>query len=295
MRYVVRTLAVIAWLSWCGGQALNAEPPVAENPSTARDATHETTPPNADDEPQLQAATAHVRRFEMRDAKGNEIDLIDHSLLRYTDPVRVNSDGSVWAWGKTGRPLAFLELFRNSDAEWWQSFTLTSSERVTLAIPGVGRWQPARADFETHTVPEAPPPDARPLSRTRQLKELARRFSAHEFWDPNNSRFELRLLVQPVHRYHDAPVGIQDGAAFIIAHGTNPEAVLLIEALGESVSESHWHFAIARSSHAELHVEFDRREIWKCERYNDTNNGPTHNYWLVSAPREAPAERRGVR
>ena len=72
----------------------------------------------------------------------------------------------------------------------------------------------------------APPPAAKEAARLRQIKEIARRFTAHEFWDPENSRFELRLLVQPVHRYRDAAGEIQDGAMFVLAHGTNPEAML---------------------------------------------------------------------
>jgi hypothetical protein len=290
MRDIVPLLAVIVAL-WFGGRGLHAEPPAtAEDETTSRATADGTALPDSAENAQLEAAKSHVRRLELRDASGEQIEIIDHPLLRYSDPARVNSNGTVWAWGKTGRPVAFLELFQASktDKNWVQSVTLTSPQKVTLTIPG-GRWQPAQAQFEPHVVPDAPTPGDRPSTRLRQIKDIARRFTAHEFWDPDNSRFELRLLVQPVHRYSDQEAGIQDGAAFIIAHGTNPEAVLLIEALGASLNEARWHYALARSSHAETHVELDGQEVWKSDRFNATNEGPTRNYWLFLSALETTA------
>ena len=71
-------------------------------------------------------------------------------------------------------------------------------------------------------------PADRPAGRARQIKDLAQRFSAHEFWDPNNSRFELRLLIQPVHKYSEPDSGLLDGALFLVCHETNPEVALLL-------------------------------------------------------------------
>ncbi|HEV3340865.1 MAG TPA: hypothetical protein VG125_10930 [Pirellulales bacterium] len=249
-------------------------------------------PPLKEQSADLRAAAAHMQRMELSDLEGQSIDIIEHPLLAYADPARVNSKGSVWAWGKTGRPLAFLELFRGDekDTNWVQAVTLTSSRPVKLALPGGGVWQPAEVEFASRAIPDAPAPDEKASIRLRQSKEQARRFTAHEFWDPNNSRFELRLLVQPVHRYSDSSAGIQDGAAFIIAHGTNPETVLLIEALGPSVKEARWHFALARSSNAEAHVELDGQEVWKCDRSDETNNGPTRTYWLFTSPVEKTSD-----
>lgn len=243
-------------------------------------------PSDEKEQPRLQAAREHVQQLEMRGADGERFEIIDHPLLAYDDPARVNSNGTVWAWGKTGRPVAFLELFQGSskDTSWVHAVTSTAAGDVTLTIPQLGRWHPPAKGIEWRVVEEAPSPDARPSSRLRQIKDLARRFTGHEFWDPDNSRFELRVLPQPVHRYSDPGANIQDGAAFIIAHGTNPETVLLIEAVGASPKESRWHYALARSSHAEAHVELDGREVWKCDRADASNSGPAHYYWLFNAP-----------
>ena len=238
----------------------------------------------------LRAAKEHVQRLELQAAEGDgeEIELIDRPLLSYADPARVNSNGTLWVWGTSGRPVAFLELFQGAerDAPWVHAVTQTSGQHVVLTIPGVGRWQPPQTQLESPEIADAPSPAEKAPARLRQIKDLARRFTAHEFWDPDNSRFEMRVLVQPVLRYNDLSASIQDGAAFIIAHGTNPETVLLIEAVGPSLKEARWHYTLARSSHAETHIELDGQEVWKCERADPTNNGATRSYWLFTSPVE---------
>jgi hypothetical protein len=234
----------------------------------------------------LRLAGEHVRRFELH-ASDEAIELISRPLLAFNDPARPgNNHGTLWAWGTSGRPVAFMKLFRESkkDAAWFHSVTLTSSQHVVLVTPESGRWEPPQSLLKPSPISDAPPPVEKAPARSRQLKDLARRFSAHEFWDPENSRFEMRVLAQPVNRYSDVAANIQDGAAFIIAHGTNPEAVLLIEALGPSIDEARWHYGIVRSCHAEAHVEFDGREVWRCDRAGNGADGPDKSYWLFVSP-----------
>ncbi|MGH7139905.1 MAG: hypothetical protein ACREHD_29555, partial [Pirellulales bacterium] len=70
-----------------------------------------------------------------------------------------------------------------------------------------------------------------------------------------------------------------DGTVFIIAHGTNPELVLLIEAVDASSDGARWHYSLMRSSHAEIHLELDGKEVWTCPRaQRPTTLGPTVAY-----------------
>ena len=117
-----------------------------------------------------------------------------------------------------------------------------------------------------------------PAQRTRQIKELAQQFTAHEFWDPNNSRYELRLLIQPVHKYADPDSGLLDGALFLLCHETNPEVALLIEAVREEGGPT-FRYALARLGHAELHVALADKEVWRQDRLADTK--PSDAYWLL--------------
>jgi len=175
---------------------------------------------------------------------------------------------------------------------------VTSPKRVELTLPDGRRWQPPSDAFGQALIADAEAPKEKRSARLRQQKHLAGRFRAHELWKPDNSRLDLRLLIQPVYRYSD-PVGdIQDGAVFIFANGTNPEAILFIEALGKSLTEARWNYSVVRSSSAQLHVELDEREVWSCPRADDTNTGPAKSHWIFSLPMDAapiegaPAERR---
>ncbi len=221
-------------------------------------------------------------------ADDNIVELIDRPLLTYGDSARANENGTLWAFGKSGRPAAFLELFhRTGGKTWTHAVTLTSGQLVVMTTSLHARWAPEKIQIEPTRLPGASPPHAKQAMRTRQMKELARRFTAHEFWNPENSRFELRLLVQPVHRYSDAKTGLHDGAVFILAHGTNPEVILLIEALGERLETARWHYSLARVGSAELHVELDGKEVWKRERTPGVVGKSSDPYWLFLSPVEA--------
>jgi hypothetical protein len=102
-------------------------------------------------------------------------------------------------------------------------------------------------------------------ARLQQMKAMAREFAAHEFWDPKNSRFELRLLAQPIYRYTDEASGIVDGALFAFSNGTNPEVVLVMEARKQG-DEASWEYGLARMGHAEMHVSLGSNEVWTVPR-----------------------------
>ena len=236
----------------------------------------------------LAMAKEHMGLFEMQRGRGEEaVQLLDRPLLTYGDSARVNKNGTLWAFGASGRPLAILELYQDTGTRWVHAVTLTGVSTVTLKTPVAAAWTPAETQIVPAPIPEADAPLDRELRRTRQLKELARRFTAHEFWDPDNSRFELRLLEQPVLRYKDADAGIHDGAVFVLAHGTNPEVIVLIEAIGKTVDAARWHYSLARLGSAELHVELDGKEVWKQGRTPGIVGRPADPYWLFVTPVEA--------
>lgn len=160
-----------------------------------------------DEPPAYARALEHMRTLECRltasnGQPGRTLDLIAKPALTYTDPARKNSDGSVWVWPAKGRPRAAVELFASQyDHQWMHAITLVSDDLVELNIPGAQQWRPKSSGL-TWTDLAEPVSEGAP-ARLRQMKALARRFKSHEFWDPKNSRYELRLLVSPLHRYED--------------------------------------------------------------------------------------------
>lgn len=230
------------------------------------------------------AAGAHVSDFKVTtvvDGSPTDVELLANPLLTYGDAARNNEAGTLWAWGKSGRPAAFLELYRNvgENQPWVHALTLTSPELVRLSSPSGHRWNPQKTHFALKDLPKPSDVSDQPAMRLRQMKDISRRFEAHEFWDPNNSRFELRLLVQPVHRYKDESAKLLDGAVFVLAHGTNPEVLLQIEA-HSTQAQPVWKYSLARLGSAELHVLLDGQEVWTEPRTPGIAGQPVDPYWL---------------
>jgi hypothetical protein len=120
--------------------------------------------------------------------------------------------------------------------------------------------------------------------RQRQLKQLAQKFTAHQFWDPNNSRYELRRLEKPLHTYRDPDAGIAEGALYALVNGTNPEILLFIEArtTPKDAAKPVWRFGVGRSSHAELHLLYDEKEVFESPRADRGNLcAPNKPYWIT--------------
>ncbi len=234
--------------------------------------------------PAVMIATKHAASLEVEFIEKNatdELKLCERPLLTFGDPARGNEAGTLWAWSTGGRPVAMMELYRatGDDQPWIHALTMTSTPLMRLTNKAGVVWTPKKHDFQLREVSDEV--GNKPVLRLRQMKDLARRFAAHEFWDPNNSRFELRLLAQPVHRYSDAANKLLDGAVFVFAHGTNPEVLLFLEAAGGDASSAKWQYACFRLGSAELHVALDDREVWMRERTPGVVGTPNDPYWLL--------------
>jgi hypothetical protein len=99
------------------------------------------------------------------------------------------------------------------------------------------------------------------------MKRFTRTLSASSQW--KEQQFELRLLPTEVHRYSDRQKGLVDGAVFVFAVDSNPEAILLVEAHeGDSGrgSPQQWKYALAQMSAASLTFRRGDAEVWAVPR-----------------------------
>ncbi len=88
------------------------------------------------------------------------------------------------------------------------------------------------------------------------MKQFARRFSAKEMLA--GDVYALRLMPQPIDQYViDESDENWKGAIFVLAHGTNPEVLLLIEPL-----DNGWQYGLCRLAGAELTVKLDDQVVW---------------------------------
>jgi hypothetical protein len=228
----------------------------------------------------------------LNDDKWIKVERIEKPLLFYTEPTRNNDRGSVWGWVQKGRPVALLELFQDTNVRtrWVFAICNTSGGKLRARRGDALWWRENDSEAELKDIPGASAPAAEARVRQRQLKLLAQKFTAHEFWDPNNSRYELRLLKRPLYTYRDEASGVLDGGLFILAHGTNPQIPLFVEARMDPKNRSKrvWQFTVGRLSHGELHLEYDGKEVFDAPRGKklSASNKP---YWLsfINAARDA--------
>jgi len=227
-----------------------------------------------------------IRVYQVSDGRRVPAKPAEEAALRMTDASRQRLDGTVWLWYGDGRPLAILQLWTQGDgpAVWYLSPSSLSTGLVAAEGEGGWQWTPTQAGVQFKPLPDAPAPAEKAPARLRQMKEFARRFTAHQFWDPNNQRTELRLLGQPIHRYTEPKQELLDGAVFAFCHDTDPEVILLIEAVQQGPAARTWRFGAARLASAELHLELDGRDVWQVPRAPGVVGDPSDPYWLFTRP-----------
>jgi hypothetical protein len=217
------------------------------------------------------------------DDKWTKVERIDKPLLYYGDLTRQNDRGSVWGWHQKGRPVAVIELYQDLDnrRRWVFAICNTSGGKLRARHADTPWWLENESATELKDIPGAPAPAAEASVRQRQLKLLAQKFSGHQFWNPGNSRYELRLLNRPLYIYRDEANGALEGGLFTLANGTNPEILLFIEARVDPKDRTKrvWQYAVGRLAHAELHMEYEGKEIFEAPR-GGRLSGPDRPYWV---------------
>jgi hypothetical protein len=229
---------------------------------------------------------------------------VPEPLHRWTDPTRENSDGALWAWRSTGRPIAIIaiELYpqdKTFGTIWALEFTSLSTGPIEVEggdhfdifyedLPppradGRLRWAPMKGGLEFREIPDAPAPAKTEAERLRQMKDLLKRFSAREFYDITAQGYALRLLSHPIDRYADAASGLVDGAIFIYANGTNPEILLVIEARRPGTGSPSWSYAAAPLTRAEPTLRLGRQDVWTHPPKKVPS--PDDTYFLARKPR----------
>jgi hypothetical protein len=265
--------------------AMLAESPRGRSQEPPKEKAEKAAEPDAD-EIHRRAAEKAISGIDLevlRDDQWTKVKRIEKPLLYYGDSTRENDRGSVWGWGEQGRPVAVLEIYQNTNARtrWVYTICNTSGGKVRARRAGGPWWTENDSASELKDIPGAPAPAAEAVQRQRQLKQLAQKFTGHEFWDPDNSRYELRRLERPLCNYRDEATGILEGGLFTLANGTNPEILLFVEARVDPKDKlkTAWQFTVGRLAHAELHLEYDGKEVFNAPRGWEVSasNKP---YWL---------------
>jgi hypothetical protein len=125
---------------------------------------------------------------------------------------------------------------------------------------------PQEPGIRLEPVPDAPEPARNATLRLAQMRDLARRFTSQV--DRENTRWEMRLLPQPIYRYElaDENAPVVDGAifAFVWTAGTDPELLLVIEAR-RTDQQTQWYYAPARFTNREVWLKYRDKEVWRAD------------------------------
>lgn len=211
--------------------------------------------------------------------------VVEEPLLHFSDADRGLFDGTLWAYGREGRPVAFVEMYCGLETSPRCRHATTGTCDRPLKLIGAPRivWTPQGSAISWAALNADKPPAAGPHPRLRQMKELAKRFGAFQIIEPEMQREELRLLTQPLRRYSDDKAKIRDGAVFAFALGTNPEALLFIEARDDTQGTAEWYYGWARrGTKASVHGFLDGEEVWTVPRLLKVTPEDPHVHFIRS-------------
>lgn len=204
-------------------------------------------------------------------------------ILRWTQPVRGGDDGAVFLWVADGRPEAVGTIFTyripNSPRAFQHEVHSLATTGLDATWRGRPMWRSERPGVAFRPVPGAPEPAASASARSRQMQAIARDFSASSVHEKAGKN-ELRLMPRALHRYQATGPEPVDGGLFCFAHGTDPEAFLLLEARREGGATA-WRYAFARFSDLALRAQFQGRDVWEVPPGRWNQHDGIHAYYLV--------------
>jgi hypothetical protein len=221
--------------------------------------------------------------FAPKDKPGATLKMLPSAVFRHSQPVRGDDIGAVYLWvDDAGLPGALGTVFAYSQGgpgERWVAHEFHSLASTPLAGKwrGSDAWSPAEPGVEWQEVPKAPVAAESATARLRQMREIGRRMTAQST-DSSDSRWELRLITQPIHQYAaKEPAETIGGGVFLFCQGTDPEVILLLEAR-EVAGKRIWFYALAPFTDYGLSVTLDGTEVWSLARgHRPTRTSP--HWW----------------
>lgn len=189
--------------------------------------------------------------------------LVEQPILKWTNPERRTMSGSMFLWTENGLPAATMCIYPAKNDLFDHEFKSLSLATLDASRNGRVVWKPKDPGIVYQPLAGAPIPGKNRSARLSQMRLLSREFTAN-IVNPNISPKPLRMLAAPLYRYPEAGGDgeVIDGAIFAFVHGTDPELLLMIEAVRDDDGDASWRYAPARMSMVPLEVRHDERRVW---------------------------------
>lgn len=214
------------------------------------------------------------------------VQVATEPLLRYTDATRRIHESSLWVWGLKGRPAAIMAIEyypkQPKGTPWLFEIVSLSPHRIHAHKKTYLDWHAEKPGLNLTVLPDSGTPADRPALRLAQMRQLMRRFTAHES-AVIEGRVELRPMTNALHRYEDGKANLIDGALFAFANGTNPEVFVLLEAHSVPGGSPVWKYSLAQMTGGAVSVSLDGNEVWSSPEADPPAIRPSYvNGWLRS-------------
>ena len=222
--------------------------------------------------------------------------LTPQPVLRWRNVTRgrQESEGILVLWVNKGRPVASASVYPWEGDIAHEFVSLSRGAKLVAREGDRVVWSPRTPGVEFKDIPGAPTPADRPAARLRQMKDLAGRFNVTMTgWKADKSdREELRLLPKLLYRgdsgkSHEPDAGWIDGGVFGFVQGTDPEAILLLEAVRQE-GRLRWQYAFARATAAGLEARLDKTFVGEVAFLRGLTT-PLKPQMTLSRPRHATA------
>lgn len=210
--------------------------------------------------------------------RGDErMDLFPKPLLNWSNPERKTAAGGLFLWTLDGRPQVAFCLYPNVNQKVDLEFQSLASAPLVAERSSQTIWRPSTAGIEMLPLNGTPVPATTRLGRLRQMRQISRGFSA-KIVKPGYTEISLRMLTTPLYRYPEpTPASTYvDGALFSFVQATDPEVLLLIEAIPSDGGELSWQYGLARMSMVPMEVSQGNEKVWETWWADQSVSSPYH-------------------
>ncbi len=198
-------------------------------------------------------------------------------LIRWSNPTVGEVHGETYLWTRDGRPVCIGSVYHWFTPNWGDTLEIGSlTDHPLRGRQGGGPfWTPTGAKVVWDDLAGADAPAATPAARLVQMRRLVRGVSA-TLGDTRGAKEgvsrRLRLMPQPLYRYTPpTPTATYlDGAVFAFVEGTDPELLLMVEAVTQG-GQPLWRSAFARVNSDAIEARWEEgepgaRASWSVEK-----------------------------
>ena len=215
-----------------------------------------------------------VNWYDLLAEEGAATPLTPLPVIRWRNVVRGQvGEAMMVVWPHGGRPVAMASIFPWDGKMCHEFDSLSRGNKLIARDKDRIIWSPEAAGVHFKEMAKSPKPAKTAPERLRQMKAIAEGFKATMTgWSADNSDQEaLRLLPRPLYRYDltngkDPDPSLIDGALFAYVQGTDPEVLLILEAIG-TADKAEWQYAFARATSGGLEVKLGDELVWSAKKH----------------------------